>query len=183
MSERSAPIVLFGFTGTGKSVVGQILAQRLKRKFFDSDKEIARETGCSLPEIAARQDETTFQRLETQAIARLAEKDSAVIACGSGAVLRAENLAALRRNGSIHFVLTASVPAILARTAGSNRPLLQGTAAERLAKIAVRLAQRADAYARAGLAIATDGQTPKEVAEAIVRLLRAGARASAAGDH
>lgn len=179
MSERSGPVVLFGFMGTGKSAVGAILARRLGRVFYDSDAEIAREAG-PIPDIFARQGEETFRRLETQAITRLAEKENAVIACGGGAVLRAENLAALRRQGSIHFVLTAKTATILARTAGSDRPLLQGTPAERTAKVETLLAQRAEAYARAGLALPTDGMTAEEVADAIVRLLRGGAHAATA---
>lgn len=177
MSGRTCPVVLFGFMGTGKSAVGQLLARRLGRTFFDSDAEIERAAGCPIPEIFARQGEETFRRLETQVIARLAEKEKAVIACGGGAVLREENLATLRRNGSVHFVLTARVDTILARTAGSDRPLLQGTPAERITKIKSLLAERAAAYARAGLAVSTDGMTAEEVADALVRLLQAGARA------
>lgn len=178
MSERASPVVLLGFMGTGKSAVGLLLAERLKRDFYDSDAEIEREAGCPIPDIFARQGEETFRRLEAQVIARLAEKERAVIACGGGAVLRPENLAALRRNGSVNFVLTARIETILARTAGSDRPLLQGQPAERRAKIEALLAARAAAYARAGLALPTDGMTASEVADAIVRLLRAGARAN-----
>ena len=177
MSGRSTPVVLLGFMGTGKSAAGAILAQRLGRTFFDSDAEIEREAGCPIPDIFARQGEETFRRLESQVIARLAEQEKAVIACGGGAVTRPENLTALRRNGSVNFVLTARVDTILARTAGSDRPLLQGTPAERRAKVEALLAQRAPAYAQAGLAIPTDGMTAAEVADAIVRLLQAGARA------
>ncbi|HNW91315.1 MAG TPA: shikimate kinase [bacterium] len=179
MSARTAPVVLFGFMGTGKSAVGEILARRLQRTYLDSDAEIEREAGAGIPVIFARQGEAGFRRLETQVITRLAETENAVIACGGGAVLRPENLAALRRHGSIHFVLTAQVDTILARTAGSDRPLLQCPPAERRQRVEELLARRAAAYDAAGLAVPTDGMTADEVADAIVRLLNGGMSAQA----
>ncbi len=97
-------VVLTGMPGSGKSTVGKILAERLGREFLDIDAEIVKAAGTSIPEIFENHGEAYFRQLETDVIKKLASVGGAVIATGGGAVLKPENIKALKQNGHIYFI-------------------------------------------------------------------------------
>ena len=98
-------IVLIGMPASGKTTVGKLLSDALNRPFFDTDEEIVRGAGKEISRIFAEKGEKVFRDLETKAVVALAnEKTGCVIATGGGAVLREENLRALRRTGRIYFL-------------------------------------------------------------------------------
>lgn len=97
-------IVLIGMPGCGKSAVGAALAERLGRRLADTDQAVAEQAGLPIPEIFARYGENRFRELESQAIAVLSARSGLVIATGGGAVLRAENVERLRRNGRLYWL-------------------------------------------------------------------------------
>lgn len=97
-------VVLTGMPGSGKSTVGRLLAQELKRPFFDLDEVIAAEAGCAIPEIFAKEGEPGFRARESAAVATMASQTGAVIATGGGCILRQENVDRLRRNGRLYFL-------------------------------------------------------------------------------
>ena len=102
---KTENLVLSGMPGAGKSTVGKLLAQELKRPFFDLDEEIVRIAGRSIPEIFATDGEATFRNLETEVLRDvLANQKGIVLATGGGAVLRDENVDLLHRNGKIYFL-------------------------------------------------------------------------------
>lgn len=94
-------VVLIGMPGSGKSTVGQALAVRLGRPLIDCDAEIESRAGMSIPEIFARDGEAGFRALEAQVVADVCREKGAVVATGGGAVLRAENVRAMRQNGAV----------------------------------------------------------------------------------
>jgi len=94
-------IVLTGFMASGKTVVGKALAESLKREFIDSDIEIEKKCGISIPEIFEKYGEEYFRKMETEVIADLSLKSHAVIATGGGVVLNGDNIAMLRKNATI----------------------------------------------------------------------------------
>lgn len=116
-------IVLVGMPGCGKSSVGKVLAQRLRRPFKDADAEIVRRAEKSIPDIFASCGESGFRALETEVLADLCRQSGGVIATGGGAVTRPENTDILRQNSRVIFINRAceALP-----TAG--RPLSQKTA-------------------------------------------------------
>ena len=98
-------IVLTGMPGSGKSTVGKVLAATLNRKFIDTDKEIVRHTGKQITDIFKECGEAEFRRIESEIISRVSsENQGAVIATGGGAILRDDNIRALKRNGRIYFL-------------------------------------------------------------------------------
>ena len=98
-------IVLTGMPGSGKSTVGQSLAQELGREFVEIDQEIVSAEGRSISRIFTESGEAFFRDLETSVIRKIcASHVGCVIATGGGAVLRDENLRALGRNGRIYFL-------------------------------------------------------------------------------
>jgi shikimate kinase len=107
-------IVLIGYRGSGKSSIGRLLAAKLSMDFADSDVVIVERAGKTIREIFAAEGEAGFRARESQAIAELAARDNVVIAAGGGAVLRAENVAALKANGKIVW-LQADAPTLFQR--------------------------------------------------------------------
>ncbi len=98
-------IVLVGMPGCGKTTVGRKLAQSLDRPFIDTDELIVKDIGRSIPEIFSQRGEEAFRDIESEVIRRSCKSTrGAVIATGGGAILRAENIRALRRVGRIYFL-------------------------------------------------------------------------------
>ena len=115
-------IVLIGLPGCGKTTVGKILAKNMQRKFIDMDALIVAQEKRSINEIFASDGEKYFRDLETEFAKQVGAMQDMVIATGGGAVLRKENMDALKRNGMIYF-LDRSAKAIAASVDVSERPL------------------------------------------------------------
>jgi len=97
-------IVLVGMPGCGKSTIGKKLAEELGMEFIDTDTDIEKNAGKSIPEIFAEIGESGFRDLESEAVLDVSKKQHAVIATGGGAVLRPENVSLLYQNGRIYFI-------------------------------------------------------------------------------
>lgn len=163
-------IVLTGFMGTGKTEVAKELARMLQMRLVDVDAEIEKDQRMTINEIFSNCGEPRFREIETAMIRRIAQEGNSIISTGGGAVLKEENMEALRENGEV-FCLWAGPETILRRTSGSgDRPLLKG--ADPLARIRELLDYRRPFYERAGRMIDTEGKTPLQVAEEIVEIYR-----------
>ena len=162
-------IVLTGFMGTGKTVVGARLAELLGLPFVDLDRLIEEEAGLKVTEVFASEGEAGFRRRERELIATLAHRRDCVIATGGGAVLDAENVHNLKMGGVI--VCLRAEPGVILQRIGTDdhRPLLEVQG--RLARIRELLEMRAAAYARADLSIDTSTSNVEEVVDQIVRHL------------
>ncbi|MDF2634699.1 MAG: Shikimate kinase [Pelosinus sp.] len=166
-------IVLIGFMGTGKTTVGRLLANRLGRPFFDSDKKIEYEHNMNIREIFEVYGEIYFRQKERMIITRLSRYNNAVIATGGGVVLSPENMTNLKRNGVI-ITLTASVETILERTSRRHtRPLLDDL--DQREKIVNKLLkERAELYHSADYNIDTSNKSLQQVINEIMFYLRQG---------
>ncbi len=163
-------IVLTGFMGTGKTVVGRRLAERLALPFVDLDDAIEAAASMAIPEIFASEGESGFRRRERELIANVANRGSCVVATGGGAVLDPENVRNLR-TGALLVCLVAE-PAVILQRLGTDasRPLLQSPD-DRLARIRELLEQRGPAYAKADLSIETSGANVEEIVDRIIQHL------------
>ena len=123
---KSLPnIYLVGPMGAGKTTVGRHLAELLGREFLDSDHEIERRTGASIPWIFEKEGEPGFRSRETMVINELTKQHSLVLATGGGAVTQAPNREFLNKRGIVIYLYTP-VEIQLQRTyRDKNRPLLQ----------------------------------------------------------
>lgn len=97
-------IVLIGMPASGKSTISALLKNALSREACDTDDIIKEARGMSIPEIFENEGEAAFRDYESEAVALASKKNNAVIATGGGAVLRRENVNALRQNGVIFFI-------------------------------------------------------------------------------
>ncbi|MCL1884471.1 MAG: shikimate kinase [Defluviitaleaceae bacterium] len=114
-------IVLIGMPGSGKTTHGRLLAQILNRNFIDTDEEIIKLDGRTIPEIFAQEGEEGFRKKETEILAKFGKESGVVIATGGGCVTREENFRHLKQNGAIIFTERSTEE--LAR---EGRPLSQG---------------------------------------------------------
>jgi shikimate kinase len=158
--------------GAGKSAIGRQLARRLKRAFWDSDREIERRTGADISTIFEYEGEEGFRKREQAVISDLTLLKSIVLATGGGSVLREENRRNLSERGLVVY-LKVSVQTQLRRTFRDRaRPLLQ-TASPRL-KLEELIAVREPLYREiAHLCLETDADGMSSVIHRIVRHLNA----------
>lgn len=163
-------IILTGFMGTGKTAVGQAVAERLGRWFVDMDAIIQRRAGRPIRAIFDQEGEPVFRQMEAELCRELAQEHSLVIATGGGALLPAANRQTLGASGVL-ICLTAPVDVILARLGdAADRPLLAGP--DRRERVEALLAQRAAGYAAIMHQIDTAGLTVDQAAERVIRLVR-----------
>ena len=97
-------IVLIGMPGCGKSTIGKLLAKKLNRNFIDTDSEIEKRAGISIPKIFEKYGEKHFRKLESEVISDFSKEKNLVIATGGGAVLNSQNMKLLALNGRIYYI-------------------------------------------------------------------------------
>lgn len=156
MSERS--VVLIGFMGSGKSVVGREVSRRLQCKHLDSDREIEHRFGKSVASIFADHGEAAFRSAETEWLRQfvsnhpsepgLASVPRVVLSTGGGTPLRVENAEILPKIGAVVY-LHASPRTILERVRAhiDQRPLLASHSGNPLSRIRSLLDEREPYYA------------------------------------
>ena len=153
-------IVLIGMPGCGKSSTGRRLAERLGRPLLESDAEIEKEAGLTIPEIFAREGEQGFRRRESAALRELGKRSGTVISTGGGCVTRPENYAPLRQNGIVVWIKRD--PNLLAR---EGRPLSLN------ADLSAMYAVRKPLYEHFADLTVNNGGTPEETVNAILEVL------------
>ena len=172
---NSHNIFLVGLMGAGKSTIGRHLAKSLGLEFVDSDHEIERRTGASIPLIFDVEGEAGFRQREKKVIDELSRRSGIILATGGGVVLDADNRARLRERGQVVY-LYATVEQLLARTAKDrNRPLLQ--TADPRARLQELLELRDALYREvADVVVDTGGRTARSAEREILAKIRPAAR-------
>lgn len=118
-------IVLCGFMGSGKTVVGKELAKILGVKFVDTDELIEEEQGVAIKAIFAAHGEDYFRDLEYEMCKKVAEMNGVVVSTGGGAMTFKRNVDAIKEGSKVVF-LDASFDVICDRIGDSTtRPLFQ----------------------------------------------------------
>ena len=160
-------IVLTGFMGAGKSLIGRMLARELDREFIDMDRAIEEETGLSIREIFLKYGESHFRDLERQLVIKLEGRTGLVIATGGGTLMNPLNFADLRRNGTIIY-LKVDLNTALERVGRSAERPLMSRDREDIEKLFL---QREPFYRQADIIIETSHLRPAEVVERVMRAL------------
>lgn len=166
-------IFLTGFMGSGKTSVGKVLADLLKINFFDSDELVIRKKQMSINEIFRRYGEDYFRDKETETLRILGDKipGTCVISTGGGAVLRQENISAMKKNGIIVYLDVSAREAYRRIKDKDDRPLLN--AGNPCKVIRDLLQERKPFYLKSDLAVNTAGKTIGEIAIEIINIVLA----------
>lgn len=160
-------IFLVGLMGAGKSTVGRLLARRLSKRFVDTDHEIEKRNGVTIPVIFEIEGEDGFRRREQEVLADLAQEQGLVLSTGGGIVLRPENREALRNHGFVVY-LNARPELLAERTKHDrSRPLLN--VEDPLARLRQLHAVRDPLYREVAHAVVETGRgAPQQVVQAIL---------------
>ncbi len=141
------------------------LSKLLKLPFVDSDKEIERAAGLSIPEIFEKFGEKEFRTGEKKVMLRLLSGDGKVLASGGGAFIQPDIRNAVKEHATSVW-LKADLETLVERTSRtSHRPLLQG--GDPAQKLKELMDARYPIYAEADITVITDAQSPKEMAQRI----------------
>lgn len=158
-------IVLTGFMGTGKTTVGQSVAEMTGRMLIDTDERIAKQAGKSIPEIFEQDGEAAFRHIERRICRYYSGQRKLVIATGGGMLVDEGNRAVMLASSFV-VCLDATKEAIRTRLAGqSNRPLFNGDW-ESL------FDQRRAAYGAIPCHLDTSAKSAEQVAQEVVELWR-----------
>ncbi len=170
--KKTTNIAVIGFMGTGKSAVGRVLAERLKKGFVETDALIEKKAGKTVYAIFQEEGETSFREREIEAVKEVSSGKNQVITCGGGVVLNQINVDRLRQ-GSVIVLLTAVPETILRRTLADEhiRPLLQ--VPDKMPRIRELLKLRNPLYRRAAdITVSTEKLDVDAVVNRIIGRLR-----------
>ncbi len=160
---------LTGMMGSGKTSCGMKAAASLGVPFHDTDVEVTRETGSTIPELWASIGEDGFRDLERAAVSRFAGK-VAIVATGGGAVTDVRNREAMSASGTVVW-LQAPAEVLLARLGGEGERPLLAPGADPLVVLRDLAAERSGWYVElADHVIDTTDRTVDDVAREIEAL-------------
>lgn len=127
LENQKRNIVLIGMPSCGKTSVANALAKVLGKPVFDTDQRVFKNEGKTPSEIILSQGETAFREKESVAVSQVAKESGVIIATGGGAILKCENVKALKRNGVLIYLERA-----LEKLVDDDRPLSKNGAISRL---------------------------------------------------
>ncbi len=163
-------VALIGLRGAGKSTLGEALARELGLPFVELGEAIEREAGMAIGEIFSLGGQTTYRRLEREALrACLQRFERAVIAVGGSLVSEPETYDLLLSR-CFTVWLRAAPHEHMARVVaqGDHRPMADHRHA--MADLKRILAERQALYARADATVDTTDQTPQQSLGALLEL-------------
>jgi len=160
-------IVLIGFMGTGKDVVGRKIAGKTDMSFFSTDDYIVLKENRTINEIFKKFGESYFRRLEKEAVNVAKDLRNTVIATGGGAVINATNRLLLAQAGSV-IHLDAQLDVIEKRLkSDATRPLIKDKR-----EIRRIFKERENLYKFADFKVDTSNKSPCNIAHEVLNKLR-----------
>lgn len=170
MADRT--LFFIGFMGAGKTSVSAAMGRLLNREVIEMDQRIAQDEGMSVSDIFAQKGEPYFRACETALLESFLHAEPKIVSCGGGVPLREENVAAMRRSGTI-VLLSARPEVILDRVKDSDeRPLLQGK--KNIPAISALMEQRRPKYeSAADITVDTSELSIEEVCQEVLRQSKA----------
>ena len=153
-------ICLIGLMGSGKSVIGKLLAQELRLRHYDSDKLIEKKLNKSINQIFKDQGESYFRDVEEDIVLSLLVKKNCVISLGGGSILSELTRKALFIN-SFSVYLNVDIEILYERLKKSKkRPLINN---KDIKEKLIHLTQERNKYYRKANLIVNNLKNTEEV--------------------
>lgn len=153
-------VYLIGFMGAGKTTIGKELAKKWNIPVFDTDEEIVRKAGASIPTIFDTEGEQSFRDMETDILKTLPLQDS-IVTTGGGIILKDVNRKWMKKNGIVIFLEVSPQEVLTRLSKDASRPLLSENKEKAVYDL---LALRMPLYQNSSHHhIQTDGKDPKEI--------------------
>lgn len=169
-SKLKHPVYLCGMMGSGKSTIGEKLAEKLEIPFKDLDSEIEQSEGMTIPEIFDQQEEKGFRAIERKQIIKLAGNFEGVLALGGGSLQNQQVVDHLKIYGWLVFIDTPQEEIVKRLSDPSGRPMLESS--DEIAKrISNLFDERMKLYEQAHFSVQTDNKSIEEITTEIVKKL------------
>jgi shikimate kinase len=151
--------------GSGKTLVGAVVAERTKSPFHDLDSMVEQEAGMTIPEIFATEGEPAFRSLETRVLPGALEPRS-VVALGGGSLIDDGNWRLVDREACTVYLEVPFETMWQRIQARPGRPLASGRSRE---EVMFLFERRRPRYEQAAHRV--DGDRPAEVvADEVIKL-------------
>ena len=161
-------IYLVGFMCSGKSTIGELLAEKFGLKFVDIDREIEREERKKIRDIFSQEGEAYFRKLEREKIQELSKKKGLVVSTGGGLGADLENMNLMKKTGVVIW-FKVSLEEVKKRCGkDTERPILQ-ISEEELKEL---FKDREEIYRLADITVEVDGKKPEEILRELEFLLK-----------
>ena len=170
---KFSQIFLIGQSGSGKTTIGKILADKLSFKFIDTDTCITSEMKLSIKEIFNTMGEQFFRQKEIELLKNIDRSKKIVISTGGGLPEISNSFKLMKKNGFIIWI-NSSPKEIERRIVSSNRghrPLLFNNDLDLIENLEEQLKKRYDVYSKADLIIKNDNINEIECSELILEKL------------
>ncbi len=166
-------LYLVGFSGTGKSTVGQLTARALGWTFVDTDEVIVSTAGAAIDSIFAEAGEEGFRDAEHAALAQVAGGERQVVSTGGGIVTAERNRRLMSDSGIV--VCLEARPETIGRRVSSQdegpvRPMIDP--GHKAHAVSALKSERQPLYALSDWTVHTDSLTPQAAADEVVRAFR-----------
>jgi shikimate kinase len=166
---KTSVIYLIGFSTSGKSTLGKIIAEKLNFHFIDLDVAITQQQGKSINALFDEFGEEGFRKIEQQLLVNTIFLTETVIACGGGTPCYSDNMDFLLRNGTvIYFDVDEAILLERMLNNTAERPLFKGKSKEEIAiHITNLLNARKEFYERANITIKNNSNEESAVTDVL----------------
>jgi shikimate kinase len=162
-------LILIGLPGSGKTTVGQAVAQKLGRTFLDIDLEIERREGRSIGQIFGEKGEAYFRKKEREITEELTLVGNMIVSPGGGWAANPETVSIVRPPSKLVYLRVT--PATALKRLGpmrQMRPLLSRP--DPLAELNRLYEARKQAYESADHVVNTELLDPQRVIDRVTEL-------------
>ena len=163
-------LILIGLPGSGKSTIGQLVAEQLPAQLIDIDILLVREMGMPVAQIFGMVGETKFRQMERDAVRTARAREACVIVPGGGWAAQPGELSAAKGDATVVYLKCQPGTAVKRSEKGEVRPLLAGT--DPLQRMKALLAEREPYYRLADHEVSTESRAAAEVAREVAQLAR-----------
>ncbi len=168
-------VVLVGYMGSGKSIIGKLLSEKTELTFLDLDEIIEQIENCTIKSIFETKGEIYFRKIEQSIFKELIQnKNSFILSLGGGTPCYANNHELLKNEDVISIYLKASINTLYNRLIleKSKRPILADKSELELKEfIAKHLFDRSFYYNQSKFKINVNNKLADDIIVEIVKIL------------